>query len=302
MSGEVLDMLIPESGPVKVVDCTLGGAGHSSLILEKNTEAVLLGLDRDDETVKQAERILSFARNRVHVRSEPFSRIENCAADIGWQSVDAVLMDIGISSIQLENASRGFSFRLDGPLDMRMDKRSGRTASRILNKASEQELERIFRDFGEIRESRKLARIILEERKNRPLETTGQLVEICEKSLRPTRSGRLPVPTLCFQALRIAVNDELEELYKGLGSAIGLLSKGGRIGVISFHSLEDRIVKNIFRKEATDCICEPKLPVCTCGHRASLKIITKKPLRAGAEEIEKNKRAAPARFRVAEKI
>ena len=297
---EILE-IIPENGPIRVIDGTLGYGGHSSLILEKNRQAELLGIDRDGEALAGAEEKLKFALGRVYFERGNFSDLKKHASEVGWTSADVVLLDVGVSSPQIDNPQRGFSFRRDGPLDMRMDKRSPSTASRILNNASYDELERIFREYGEVPRSRNLAKAVIERREEKPWARTLEFAELCEDVSGRGRPGAPPAPTLCFQALRIAVNGELDELKKALTDAIGMLNPGGKIAVISFHSLEDRIVKNFFRDAASDCLCPPGLPACVCGHKAVLKILTKKPLSPSAEEKRKNPRASSAKLRIAEK-
>lgn len=302
LAKEVLKLLIPHEDPCKIIDGTVGYGGHSSLILNTHRKAVLLGLDRDAEAIGHAEKILEFAGERVHLKKDNFSNLAECAAGIGWLSVDAVLLDLGISSPQIDSAERGFSLRLNGPLDMRMDCQARKTASHILNNASENELERIFREYGEIHRAGGLAAAILERRKSKPWETTLEFADFCNKHLGRQRRFGLQAATLCFQALRIEVNNELEELKKALESALKILSHGGRIAVISFHSIEDRIVKQFFHRESSDCVCPPEIPVCSCGHKKQLKVITKKPLTPSAEEIELNRRSSSAKLRVAEKL
>ena len=302
MAAEVLEYLIPDEGVCRVIDGTLGYGGHSSLILQKNKDVELVGIDRDDNAIKYAENVLEFASGRVQLVKGQFSEIEEIMEDVGWNSVDAVLLDIGVSSPQIDEAERGFSHRFNGPLDMRMDRKNAKTAARILNHVSQEELAHIFRDFGEVKKPWKLAEAIVERRKIKPWFSTKELAELCEKVLPRPRKGGLPVPTLCFQALRIAVNDELVELEESLEAVIDILSPGGRVAVISYHSLEDRIVKNIFKREATQCLCPPGLPICQCGHVAVLKVLTKKPLTATSREININRRSASAKMRVAEKL
>ena len=303
LADEIVKYLLPaEKGRFKFIDGTLGRGGHSSLILQMNTDAELLGIDRDAEAVKKAEQILGFAAGRINLVRGEFSSMAEHAVSLGWHLVDGVLLDLGVSSPQIDTPSRGFSFRSDGPLDMRMDTRSGKTAARILNNAPEEELIRIFRTYGEIRESRKLVRAITARRKERPWSHTLEFAELCEAVLQTGKRRSVPPATLCFQALRIEVNDELKELEKGLEASIKLLRKGGRIAVISFHSLEDRIVKNFFRSEASECHCPPGLPACVCSHKKTLKIITRKPITATEEEKRKNRRAGSAKLRIAEKI
>ena len=302
MASEVLEYLIPQEGACRVVDCTLGYGGHSSLILQKNREVELLCIDRDDNAINNAANVLGFAMERVKLVKGKFSEVVDIMNSVGWNDADAVLLDIGVSSPQIDEVERGFSHRFNGPLDMRMDRKNTKTAARILNHSSIEELAHIFRNFGEIKKSWKLAEAVVERRKLKPWFGTKELAELCEDILPRPRRGSLPVPTLCFQALRIAVNDELGELEKSLEAVIDILCSGGRVAVISYHSLEDRIVKNIFKREATECLCPPGLPVCQCGHVPLLKILTKKPLTAGSSEIQVNRRSASAKMRVAEKL
>ena len=298
---EVLEYLTFD-GPCRVIDGTLGSGGHSSLILKANPQAEVLGIDRDDEALERAGENTGFAGERIKMIRGNFSQLAASANEIGWDSVDGILLDVGVSSPQIDDSKRGFALRMDGPLDMRMDRRSQLTASRILNKRSEAELADIFYYYGEERRSRRLARAIVERREEKPFERTLEFAELCEKVLGKSRPGKLPTPTKCFQALRIAVNDELEELKTALKEAIPLLKKGGRLAVISFHSLEDRIVKEFFREQAASCVCPPGLPLCICDHPAKVRILTRRPVTAQADEIEFNKRAASARLRVAEKL
>ena len=302
MSEEVLHYLVPEKGEFRFVDCTLGFGGHSFLALNKNPSIKVLGIDQDINAVNYAKKRLEFAGNRFLVNKGRFSEAVDIMEENGWDYADFFLLDIGVSSPQIDVAERGFSYRFNGPLDMRMDTRGTTTAAQVLNYSSEDELKRIFRDYGEIKQSRKLARAVVARREEKPWFTTKELAELCEKVLPQPRKGGIPIPTLCFQALRIAVNDELGELERALKSIIEVTAPKGRIGVISYHSLEDRIVKNIFRKEATDCICPPGLPQCVCGHKASLKVLTKKPLIPVDEELKVNSRSRSAKFRVAEKL
>jgi 16S rRNA (cytosine1402-N4)-methyltransferase len=302
MPDEVIEYLAPGNGAFKMVDGTLGGAGHSSLILKLNGAAELLGIDHDSEAIRNAGKVLEFAGNRVKLVRGAFSTLAEQVIGTGWLPVDAVLLDLGISSPQIDTPGRGFSLRVDGPLDMRMDVTSSMTAARVLNNYSEDGLAKIFRDFGEIRESRKLAKAVIERREVKAWSRTGELVELCENVLKSGRRKSIPSATLCFQALRICVNDELEELKKGLRGAVEVLAPGGRVVVISFHSLEDRIVKNFFRKESAECLCPPGLPVCICEQVPSLKLITRKPVTASEDEIRRNRRSGSAKLRVAEKI
>jgi 16S rRNA (cytosine1402-N4)-methyltransferase len=300
---EVLEYLAVDTDrPMRVVDATLGNGGHSCLILEKNRQAELLGIDRDGDALIRAGEKLAFAAGRIRLVRGKFSDLADLSAEAGWVSADAVLLDIGISSPQIDDSQRGFSIRLDGPLDMRMDQRSSNTASRVLNHESAQALERIFREYGECDKSWKMAKAVVERRATQPFTTTFDFARFCESVLGRSKPGRLPVSTLYFQALRIAVNDELEELRKALPAAMDLLKPGGRLAVITFHSLEDRIVKNFFRETARECICPPGLPVCMCKHHAGLKVLTRKPVTAQEDELKENSRAGSAKLRAAEKI
>jgi len=298
---EVLEYLTFD-GPCRIIDGTLGCGGHSSLILKSNPQAELLGIDRDSDALERARESLRFAERRIKMVRGNFSELVSSANEYGWDSVDAVLLDVGVSSPQIDDSKRGFALRLDGPLDMRMDKRSQVTASRILNYRGETELANIFYEYGEERRSRRLARAIVERREEKPFERTLEFAEFCESVLGKSRPGKLPTPTKCFQALRIAVNDELGELKQALSEAVPLLKKGGRLAVISFHSLEDRIVKEFFKEQAASCVCPPGMPVCICDHPAQIKILTRRPVQAQADEIEFNRRAASAKLRVAEKL
>ena len=303
LAGEVLEHLVfPERSSLRLIDGTVGGGGHSALLLEKYPNLELLGIDRDDAALAKARERLAFAGGRVRLVRGNYSELAARAAEAGWEKVDGILLDIGVSSPQLDQPERGFSWRADGPLDMRMDRRSILTASRLLNTAPEAELERILREYGEVAKSRKLAAAIVTQRVIRPFAMTSDFVSLCDEVLGKSRPGQLPAPTLPFQALRIAVNDELGELERALPAAVKLLNRGGRIAVISFHSLEDRIVKNFFRDEAASCVCPPGLPVCVCGKVSTLKIITRKALTARPDELERNRRSACAKLRVAEKI
>lgn len=299
---EVVDSFDFGARPARLIDGTLGNGGHSALLLKTFPNLEILGIDRDGDALERAAKTLEFAAGRVTLARGNFSELAEIAREHGWDEVDGVLLDIGVSSPQLDDARRGFSWRMDGPLDMRMDQRSELTASRLLNRATEAELERIFREFGEVRKSRKLARAVVETRETNPFAVTGDFVKLCDDVLGRARPGDLPAPTLAFQALRIAVNDELGELETALEEALGILKVGGRLVLISFHSLEDRIVKHYFRREAASCVCPPGLPVCICGKKASVKILTGKAVTAKPDELEANRRSACAKLRAAERI
>ncbi len=299
-AAELLDL--PADAPARLIDGTVGGGGHSALLLKRFPRLEILGIDRDAAALEAAADKCSFASGRIALVRGDFARMAEFSSGIGWSEVDGILLDIGVSSPQIDTPERGFSWRSDGPLDMRMDDRNPLTAGRLLNQAPEAELARIFREYGEIVQARKLARAAVAMRETQPFGTTRDLVRLCDEVLGVSRPGRLPHPTLVFQALRIAVNDELGQLERALESGVRMLKKGGRIAVICFHSLEDRIVKNFFRDESTGCHCPPGLPVCRCGHRASLRIVTKKPVVASDAEVAANRRAACAKLRAAEKL
>ncbi|MBR7138597.1 MAG: 16S rRNA (cytosine(1402)-N(4))-methyltransferase RsmH [Lentisphaeria bacterium] len=301
--GVLEHLTFPVGRKVRMIDGTLGGGGHSSMLLEKYPQLELLGIDRDEMALESAAKKLAFAGSRVHLCHGEYAGMKEHALSIGWESVDGILLDIGVSSPQIDLPERGFSWRNNGPLDMRMDQSSDVTAGRVLNFSSEEELCRIFREYGELRSAAKLARAVVERRKEGFFGTTADLVRLCDDTLGKSAPGKLPVPTLVFQALRIAVNGELEQLEEGLAGALELLAPGGRLAVISFHSLEDRIVKEFFRRESASCICPPGLPVCCCGHKALLNLpLRSKVVTASKEELKNNPRAACAKLRIAEKI
>ncbi len=229
-----------------------------------------------------------------------FSELGSIASANGFDSADLILFDFGLSSTQIDDPERGFSFRADGPLDMRMDPGATLTAARIVNDSTTAEIERILRQYGEERWARRIAQFIVA---RRPLRTTRDLAQAVEAAIpRAAWPRDINVATRTFQGLRIAVNDELGEIEAGLRAALSILKPGGRMATISFHSLEDRLVKSFFNVESTDCICPPQQPVCTCGHRATLRIVTRRPVRPSEEEVAANPRARSARLRVAEKI
>lgn len=298
----VENLTFPEKGKVRMIDGTLGGGGHSAMLLEKYPELELLGIDRDEMALESAAKKLAFAGGRVHLRHGEYAGMAEFASELGWESVDGILLDIGVSSPQIDIPERGFSWRHDGPLDMRMDQSSPVTAGRLLNFGSEDELFHIFREYGELRSAGKLARAVVEKRSEKFFGTTADLVGLCDEVLGKSAPGKLPVPTLVFQALRIAVNGELDQLKQGLESGVKLLKSSGKIAVISFHSLEDRIVKEFFRRESTGCICPPGLPVCCCGHEAVLDLPLKsKAVTASEAEIKANPRSGCAKLRIAVK-
>ncbi len=296
---EVVAHLAPRPGGV-FIDGTLGAGGHASAILDATApDGRLLGFDRDPAALAFAARRLAPFGERFTPVHSSYAAMGDVAPALGFAQVDGILLDLGLSSRQLDDAKRGFSFMKEGPLDMRFDSQQGESAADLINNSTAEELADIFRRYGEEPHSRRIARLIID---NRPFNTTTELAELIESTVgRRRRRDRHPA-TKVFQALRIAVNDELGEVGRGLNAAIGLLKPGGRFAVISFHSLEDRMVKNFFRDAARDCVCPPAQPVCTCGAQAALRIITRKAIQASAEEIATNPRSRSARLRVAEKL
>jgi 16S rRNA (cytosine1402-N4)-methyltransferase len=293
-------------------DATVGAGGHAAGILRASApDGRLLGLDADPEAIAHVREVLHPFGDRVRLQAANFRRLQAVAVGLGFAKVDGILLDLGLSSRQLADADRGFSFSQDGPLDMRMDRTHGQTAADLVNHLSEAALADLLWQYGEERYARRIARAILGAR---PLVTTGQLADMVARTIhresrkeRQRRKGRtqrrperIHPATRTFQALRIAVNDELESLVEVLPQARDLLQPGGRLAVISFHSLEDRLVKGFFRREARDCVCPPESPICTCHHRATLQIISRKPIRPGPEEIDRNPRSRSARLRNAE--
>ncbi len=293
---EVVAMLRPERGGF-FVDATLGAAGHAEALLARGPEIRLLGLDRDPDALARAgERLRPFG-GRVELRQADFGDLDDVLD--GLAAPDGVLADLGVSSMQLDQAERGFSFRRDGPLDMRMGQ-SGRSAADVVATASVDELTRIFRDFGEERMAAKIARGIVAERARGPIATTRQLAKVVAEH----KGGREKIDpaTRVFQALRIEVNQELVALARFLAAAVSRLNQGGRLAVISYHSLEDRMVKEAFRRDSGVCLCPPRLPACVCGARKALEVLTRRPIRPSDAEVGRNPRSRSARLRVAEKI
>ncbi len=281
------------------LDLTLGKGGHSKMILERlSDKGRLIAIDQDKEAIEAAKENLRDFSNVTFVNSN-FENFEKALDDFGLDLIDGALMDIGVSSYQIDNADRGFSYMKDGPLDMRMNQDNELTAEVIVNEYSQDELERIFFEYGEERFSKAIARNIVRLRDEERIDTTFKLREIVRKSI---KSQDAHPEKRVFQALRIEVNRELEVLENTIERLVDHLKKDGRIAIISFHSLEDRIVKNKFKDLATDCICPPEFPVCVCDHRAKIKIITRKPLTASKAELRDNSRSKPAKLRVGQRI
>ncbi|MFA5203957.1 MAG: 16S rRNA (cytosine(1402)-N(4))-methyltransferase RsmH [Lentisphaeria bacterium] len=296
----VLELLQPRPGG-HYLDGTVGGGGHAAALLAAAPGAWLLGLDQDDAALAAAATRLAPWGDRVVLQRCRYSGMAAAVRQLDWERLDGILLDIGVSSHQIDTPERGFAHRHDGPLDMRMDRRRPLTASGLLNHSSEEELARIFREYGEEPRARALARAVAARRQAQPWERTGEFAELAA-AVCGGHQRSLPAATRAFQALRIAVNDELGELERGLRAAHDLLAPGGRLAVICFHSLEDRLVKNFFRDAAATCVCPPGLPECRCGKVSTLRVVTRKPVFATATERAANPRSAPARLRVAERL
>lgn len=299
---EILNALQPKPGG-HYIDCTLGAGGHSRGILEAITpDGELLAFDLDQTAIGIAAQTLAPFGDRVHLRHESYLKMQQAMQALGWEAVDGIVIDFGVSSMQLDQAERGFSFRKNGPLDMRFDVTRGISAADLLNQIDENQLAEILWKYGEESRSHKIAAAILA---NRPITTTMQLAQVIENAIgQPRKRGRRPIhpATKSFQAIRIAVNHELDAVEGVLPLAIQALAPGGILAVISFHSLEDRIVKHFFRDESKDCLCPPEQPICTCGHTATLKRMTKKPVIATDAEIQENPRARSAKLRIAKRL
>lgn len=285
------------------VDCTLGGAGHSQLIASKlATQGTLIGLDQDEQALQIARERLQAANCHTFVVKANFKTIQAVVSELGFTHVDGILFDLGVSSPQLDQADRGFSYHHDAPLDMRMDQTQDFSAYDLVNEWSEADIVEILFTYGEERFARRIARQIINSRTKQPISTTEQLVEIIKQAIPAATRRTGPHPARrSFQAIRIAVNDELGVFEQALTQSLELLAPGGRMAVITFHSLEDRICKKFFQKHAQGCICPPHFPICTCQNEPLLKLVSRKPILPSAEEIEKNKRARSAKLRVVEK-
>jgi 16S rRNA (cytosine1402-N4)-methyltransferase len=295
---EIIHFLQPRAGGL-YVDCTVGAGGHAQGILEaSNPDGKLLGLDLDPQALALAQkRLISFG-GRVVLKQASFVTLGVQLESLGWPAVQGILLDLGVSSMQLDTPERGFSFRSEAPLDMRFDPEASITAADLVNNLPEAELADLIYQYGEERRSRAVAQAIVAAR---PVNTTRQLAEVIAKVTRSGKPGIHPA-TRTFQALRIATNRELEAIEEVLPQSVEALAPGGRLAVISFHSLEDRIVKQFFRRESRECLCPPKQPQCTCGHKASVMEITRKPVRSSEMETLENPRSRSSRLRIAEKI
>ena len=284
------------------VDCTLGGAGHTSLILSRLGEnGRVIGIDRDDDALNNAKEKVK--DGRLITVKDNFENIASVVNSLGLETVDGILMDLGVSSHQLDVAERGFSYMQDAPLDMRMDRSAALNAYEVVNSYSEKELFRILRDYGEERFASSIAKKIIESRQTAPINTTLELSEIVSSAIpaKYRRDGGHPAKRT-FQAIRIEVNGELSCIPKAINDGVDILSPGGRMAIISFHSLEDRIVKNGFKDLENPCTCPSDFPVCVCGKKQKVKVITKKPILPTENELENNSRSHSAKLRVCEKI
>jgi 16S rRNA (cytosine1402-N4)-methyltransferase len=299
---EVLDHLAIRPEGI-YVDGTLGGGGHSYHILERLTEGGrLIGIDQDTDAIAAAGERLSAFGDAVTIVHDNYEHIGEVLHDLGIEKVDGILLDLGVSSYQLDNPERGFTYRTDAPLDMRMDQSSALTAKEIVNTYPEEELTRILREYGEERCAARIASNIVKARSKKPLETTGELSAIVRASIpaKMREKGGNP-DKRTFQAIRIACNRELDVLRDSLDTMIDLLTPGGRLCVITFHSLEDRIVKNAFKRNENPCTCPPEFPVCVCGKKSKGRVVTRKAIAPSAHELEVNRRSASAKLRVFER-
>lgn len=303
MPAETLQYLRPRPGGT-YVDCTLGGGGHAeALLLAQPGVGLVLGLDQDQEALAHASERLARFGGRFRAVKANFRDLEEVLAHQELPAVDGILMDLGVSSWQLTGGQRGFSFRADEPLDMRMDTSQGLTAADLVASAEEPELARWLREYGEERWAERIARFIVAERQRQPLRTTGQLAAVVQAAVpRGAWPPETHVATRTFQALRIAVNAELEALDHALQAIPRCLHPGGRTVVISYHSLEDRRVKRAFREAEQGCSCPPRLPICVCGRKPLLKVLTRRPVTPGPEAVEANPRARSAKLRAAERL
>ena len=297
---EVLDNLNPTPGGI-YIDGTVGAGGHAAGILDRcSPDGRLLGLDRDPQAIDIAKKRLESYGKRIVLIQSSYVRIKSHLNNLNWNTVDGILLDLGVSSMQLDSPEKGFSFRFDAPLDMRFDPAQGTSAADLVNHSSREELANLIFQYGEEKFSRKIADAIIA---NRPLDRTQELADIIERVVgKGKTTSRIHPATRTFQALRIAVNNELEALEAFLPLALEALKPGGRLAIIAFHSLEDRIVKRFFRKESRDCICPVEVPICVCGHKAQLEEITRRPIRPKEKETLENPRARSAKLRVGKKI
>jgi 16S rRNA (cytosine1402-N4)-methyltransferase len=284
------------------VDATIGAGGHAEAILQQlGSRGILIGIDWDGDALRFAKERLAKYSGQVKACRENFANLEAILGGVGVEQVDGVLFDLGISSLQLARAKRGFGFQLDGPLDMRMDSRRKLNAAILVNRTPREELARLFRRYGEEKKAGQIARAIELRRRRKKIRGTKELADLVAEVVGKSPRSRIHPATRTFMALRIAVNDELANLERGLKAAVRLLAPGGRLCAISFHSLEDRIVKRAFAREARGCTCPPELPVCACGRKSLLRIVTKRPKSPSADEVAANPRCRSAKMRIAER-
>ncbi|HZM17108.1 MAG TPA: 16S rRNA (cytosine(1402)-N(4))-methyltransferase RsmH [Candidatus Krumholzibacteria bacterium] len=283
----------------QVLDGTVGYGGHAEAILAALPQARLVGLDVDPEALQAAAQRLQRFGDRVQLLHGNYAGMDACLAELGIDTVSAIVLDLGVSSAQIDTASRGFSYRQPGPLDMRMDPTAARTAAELLHTAPMEEIARVLREYGEERSARRIARAVVEARLRAPLVTTTDLAALVRSG-----SGRKPVSTLArvFQGVRVWVNGELENLRQGLGRSLGVLAPGSILAVLSYHSLEDRLVKQFFRRQEEGCICPPDLPRCGCGFVPGFRVLTRRAVRPGTAEVARNVRARSARLRVLQRL
>ena len=285
------------------VDGTAGGGGHSAEIASRLNEGRLIAIDQDEDAIRAASARLSPFGERATVVRSNFRHVASVCRELGIEEIDGLLLDLGVSSYQLDTPERGFSYQADSPLDMRMDKRRILDAYRVVNEYSEEKLKKILYEYGEERFAPAIAAAIVRERAKAPIETTAQLSNLIKYSMPPAaREGGHHPAKRSFQAIRIEVNGELDVIEPAIRDAVSMLRKGGRIAIITFHSLEDRIVKQTFADLARGCTCPKDFPICVCGNRPQVKVVTKKPILPGAEELEENPRSRSAKLRVAQKL
>lgn len=286
------------------VDGTLGGGGHASLVCSRlSDKGRLIGIDQDADAIKAASERLTPFQDRVTIVRSNYENIAAVLSELGIEKVDGIYLDLGVSSYQLDTVERGFTYREDAPLDMRMDQRNTQTAADIVNTYSEMDLFRIIRDYGEDRFAKNIAKHIVRVREEKPFETTGELIEVIKAAIpaKVRATGGHPAKRT-FQALRIELNHELDVLNRSIDTMIDLLNPGGRLSIITFHSLEDRIVKTRFKNNENPCICPPGFPVCMCGKKSKGHVVTRKPIVPSDLEIEENKRSKSSKLRVFEKV
>lgn len=303
MLNEVIDGLDIKKDGI-YVDCTVGGGGHSFEIAKRLKGGHLYAFDRDEDAIKKSSQTLEKFKERVTLTKANYKQAPEILKSLGVEKIDGFLIDLGVSSYQIDEAERGFSFVHDGRLDMRMDRDEAvETAYDIVNTYSDKQLAQIFRDYGEEEFAWQIAKNIVKHREKAPIETTFQLRDIIEESMpKKIVFSRGGASKKVFQALRIEINAELEKLDTLLKQLLDMLNVGGRGCVLTFHSLEDRIVKNVFKLESTGCICPPKTPICICGHKASVKLVSRKPIVASEEEQKQNSRSTCAKLRIVEKL